>query len=536
MTTTHDAIILGSGHNSLILQAYLSRAGLDVACLEARETVGGALTTVEKPGGSGFWHNTHSFFHRGVTRLPWYTDLELERHGVNYLQPSLNVALVCQDGRVLQWWNDFEKTVSSFAAVSEADATAMRRWRELFQPIVVRVLVPEAQAPPLPPRQRRALLQQSELGRQLLRVSELSPLEFVTREFQHPTVRAALLFFNGLREVDLRCPGFGFHIPALLASERMAQMCVGGSHRLAEALVGAVHEAGGTIHLGAKPQRILVENGRSVGVETVAGDIFRARNLVASGLNPQQTFLELIGEEYLPYDWVQRAKQFRYNVLAPLFALNVNLREPPRYRAAAGHPELDDALMVIVGIDDADRFHEIVKHHEAGTIPPTVMWGSCPTRFDPSQAPAGQHTAFMWEKLPYRFKGDPLNWDAARQEHGRVMLELWNQYAPNLQDSLIDWFTASPLDGERTFPNMKEGDLLVGALAHGQVGYHRPFPGAGHYRGHLPGLYLCGSCCHPGGNITGLPGYNCAQVICADLGLPAPWAPLPLERALEGLA
>jgi hypothetical protein len=38
---------------------------------------------------------------------------------------------------------------------------------------------------------------------------------------------------------------------------------------------------------------------------------------------------------------------------------------------------------------------------------------------------------------------------------------------------------------------------------------------------------------HPGGNITGLPGYNCAQVVLADLGLPAPWAPPPVEPRLE---
>jgi len=93
----------------------------------------------------------------------------------------------------------------------------------------------------------------------------------------------------------------------------------------------------------------------------------------------------------------------------------------------------------------------------------------------------------------------------------------------------------SPLDTERTLPNMREGDLLVGAFTHGQVGYHRPFPGAGHYRGPVEGLYLCGSSSHPGGNVTGLPGYNSAQVVLADLGLHAPWAPEPLEARLESL-
>jgi phytoene dehydrogenase-like protein len=145
------------------------------------------------------------------------------------------------------------------------------------------------------------------------------------------------------------------------------------------------------------------------------------------------------------------------------------------------------------------------------------MWGACPTLFDPSQAPAGRHTAFMWEKLPYRLNGDPANWDAAREAHGARMLALWRQHAPNLADAVIDSFTRSPLDAERELPNMREGDLLVGAFTNDQVGYHRPFRGAGAYRTHIPGLYLCGSSSHPGGNVTGLPGYNAAQVIIDDL-------------------
>ena len=75
---------------------------------------------------------------------------------------------------------------------------------------------------------------------------------------------------------------------------------------------------------------------------------------------------------------------------------------------------------------------------------------------------------------------------------------------------------------------MRGGELLVGAFSEDQVGHHRPFPGAGEYRGYLKGLYLCGSSSHPGGNITGLPGYNCAQVLLADLGVELDWVPGPL--------
>jgi phytoene dehydrogenase-like protein len=202
--------------------------------------------------------------------------------------------------------------------------------------------------------------------------------------------------------------------------------------------------------------------------------------------------------------------------------------------AAEGRPHLDRPFMVILGLEHFDQYPEIVRHHEAGTIPPTVMWGACPTLFDPSQAPPGKHTAFMWEKLPYRLNGNPANWDAAKAAHGRDMLRFWTEYAPNLDGAVVDWFTRSPLDTERMLPNMRHGDLLVGAFTDGQIGYDRPFPGAGQYRAHVPGLYLCGSSSHPGGNITGLPAYDAAQVILADLGVVPDWAPPPLERQLAG--
>jgi len=258
---TYDGIILGSGHNSLVLQAYLGKAGLKVLCLESRDVAGGGLATVEDLRHPGFLHNTHSFFHRGLTQMPWYRDLELERHGAVYLEPELNVALVLRNGEILEWWKSFEKTEESFARFSRKDAVTLRQWRERFLPIVQKILIPESQSPPLPSDRRRTLLERSAEGRLLLEVSVLSPLEFVLREFEHPVIQAGLLFFNGLREVDLRCKGFGHHIPSLLASTGKAQMCRSGSAALARALVAAVRESGGDVKVQVQPRKILVENG-----------------------------------------------------------------------------------------------------------------------------------------------------------------------------------------------------------------------------------------------------------------------------------
>src|SRR2546422_4009408 len=245
MNATFDGVILGTGHNALVLQAYLSRCGLRTLSVDRAAVPGGGLATIENPRRPGFLHNPHSFFHRAITAMPWYRDLELARHGVRYLEPELNVAMILGDGRSLQLWTDLDRTEASFAEFSKRDARTLRRWAEEFRPIVSEILVPEAQSPPLEPDLRRKLLERSQLGRRLLEVSAKSPLEFVTEEFEHDAIRAGLLFFNGLREVDLRLRGFGHAIPALLASKHKAQMCIGGSPGVGKKRGADIVENGG---------------------------------------------------------------------------------------------------------------------------------------------------------------------------------------------------------------------------------------------------------------------------------------------------
>jgi phytoene dehydrogenase-like protein len=475
--------------------------------------------------------------------MPWYRDLELARHGVRYLEPELNAAVVFADGRVLEWWADLERTAASVAEFSRRDAAALRRWVAEFEPIVEGLIVPEARSPPLPPERRRELLSRSASGRRLLAVEKLSPIEFVRAEFEDDAVRAGLLFFNGLREVDLRLEGFGHAIPALLASRRKAQMCTGGSAALARGLLADIREHGGEVRCGVEVRSILVEGRRAAGIELASGERLSAAGLVASGLNPQQTFIELLPAGAVDAETRARAAAFRYNVLAPLFALDVALAEPPRYAAEARHPELAQAFMVVLGLEGLGTLEAMAAAHDAGRLPPPIAWGACPTRFDPGQAPPGKHTAFLWEKVPYRLADGPRRpsgrteggnaWSGEAEAHARRLFDFWAGYAPNLAaaGTVLDCSHRTPLDTERALPNLRKGDLLVGSFAAGQVGWNRPFAGAGSYRTPLPGLYLCGGSTHPGGNITGLCGYNAARVIAADLGLDPWWRPPSLEEA-----
>ena len=358
----YDGIILGAGHNALILAAYLGQAGLRMLAVDRAAIAGGGLATLEYPGHSGFLHNTHAFFQRAVTAMPWYSDLDLERHGARYIEPELNVALLTRDGRALEWWTDIERTIASVAQFDRRDAETLRRWHDEFVPIVTDILAPEHRSPPLPPDERRTLLERTPAGRRLLEVSALSPLEFVQREFENPTVMAGLLFFNGLREVDMRVRGFGHHIAALIASPAKAQLSRGGSAALARALESAVRASGGDIRLLTEPARIVVEGGRAIGIETREGEMIRARHLVASSLNPHQTFLDLLDPSAVPAEIRERAAGFQYNLLAPLFALHLNLRR------AAALPRRRESSRAGARVHDHRRSRSrrpVLRHHPA---------------------------------------------------------------------------------------------------------------------------------------------------------------------------
>ena len=518
MPTPYDVIFLGGGHNTLVAQAYAARAGLRTCLLERATQVGGALTTVENPRARGFLHNTHSFYHRGIPDMPWYRDLELEGRGATYIEPELNVAVIFPGNTTLEWWSDVSRTVESVARFSSRDAATLRRLIDEFTPIVSDILIPEAQSVPLEPQVRERRLRSSAAGRRLLEVTAASPLEFVQSTFEHDAVRAGLLFFNGLREIDLRLSGFGHAIPSLLASRARAAMCVGGSSCLARSLESAVVEAGGEIRTECTVQSILVEGNQVRGVRVDEDDVLSAR-AVASGLNPQQTFLDLLPEGGIAPRVADVAREFRYNRIAPLFACHLALKEPPRYRAFESRPELARAFMVVTGLEGMHTIETMIEDHGRGDVPPCLAWGSCPTLFDPTQAPEGRHTAFLWSKVPYALRGSASNWEDERDAHSQRLLESWRTYAPNLHsENIVDHFTQTPPDTVEALPNMIAGDLLVGSFERGQVGYGRPFVGAGAYRTPLEGLYLCGSSTHPGGNVTGLCGYNAAQVIVDELG------------------
>jgi phytoene dehydrogenase-like protein len=529
MDASFDGIIIGAGHNGLILQAYLGRLGLKVLSIDRGLHPGGGLATIEDPAFPGVYHNIHSVFHRAVTLAPWYHDLELERHGVRYVEPELNVAILREDGHSLRWYTDLDRTVESISLFSRRDAAQFQDLAQSFADVTRQVLRPYNAHPPLAPDALRALLSRSAAGRRFLEVEPLSAREFAMTRFEHSQVQALMLFLAGAREVDVDATGYGWLIPTLIASPVKALLCVGGSAALARGLARAVQESGGSVWTGQTVTRILVEEGRAVGVALADGSQVRASRFVASTLNPQQTVLELTGAGLWPPELVEPVRKFRYNQVGPLFGINVTLREPAAYRAADRNPDVQRAFMVILGLETPEVVSEMYRCHPAGQITrPLALWGASPTVHDPSQAREGFHTAFMWEKVPFALDGDAARWDACKEAHAAEVMARWAEFAPNVRgDVVASCYALSPLDTVRHLPNMAGGDLTVGWMGAEQMGANRPTPALSGYATPIAGLYMAGACMHPGGNITGYPGYNAAGVIARGLGQEPWWAPPP---------
>ena len=95
---TFDVIVIGGGHNGLIAANYLARAGLSVCIFERRLEIGGGLSTEESTV-PGFYHNLHSVFHDAAEHMPAMRDLDLKKHGVDYILPPVQVGMILGDGR-----------------------------------------------------------------------------------------------------------------------------------------------------------------------------------------------------------------------------------------------------------------------------------------------------------------------------------------------------------------------------------------------------------------------------------------------------
>jgi len=129
-TEAHDVVVIGGGHNGLIVAAYLAKAGVDVCVVEKQDKVGGGLVTREVTL-PGFKHDIFSTIHLTLSANPLIHRDELglsSKYGLKYIRPDPQVAIVFPDERAIIFYQDIDKTCETIAQFSERDAEAYPKY------------------------------------------------------------------------------------------------------------------------------------------------------------------------------------------------------------------------------------------------------------------------------------------------------------------------------------------------------------------------------------------------------------------------
>jgi phytoene dehydrogenase-like protein len=407
---------------------------------------------------------------------------------------------------------------------SARDARTFRQLVEDYGEFLESTYLPLMYSPPLPPSLQSAELEKSEEGRLLLQWQASTPVQLLDELFESQEVKVH--FLSRMTVLGFAPDQFGqgwICLFRILKAE--APICVGGSQQLAEGLKRAVEAHGGAVRTSVEVKRILLRGNRAVGVELGDGTRAEAGKAVVTNVEPKKSFLRMVGEEFLPPSFATRVRNYHARGRS-LFVLHLALSEPPQYRAAAHNAAVNTAFsqeMFGGSVREQVRaYHEV----SLGSAPRKEMLQiTVPTLFDPSQAPAGRHTAVLWQYAPYSLeRGGPQGWKRLRDEHAAHVLDLWRSYAPNIsRDKILAMAIQDPTDTERHNDNLVNGVDVVGDMTPDQMGYFRPFAGWSSYRTPVEGLYMCGGFCHPGGGVHAGAGHNAAGVIAEDFKLKKWW-------------
>jgi phytoene dehydrogenase-like protein len=284
----------------------------------------------------------------------------------------------------------------------------------------------------------------------------------------------------------------------------------GGTGAISNAIAGAAREAGAEIRIEAPVARILVKNGRAVGVALANGDEITA-SAVSSSVDPRLTFERFIEPGNLPDEFLEEVRRYKFRGSSG--KVNLALDALPDFPCLPGAgPHLRGAISISPSVDWMERAYDDAKYGRYSRRPYVDI--VIPSLTDPSVAPPGKHTMSCFvQYAPYHLKEG--TWDEKREEFGDNVIDTIAQFAPNLKDIIIGRQVLTPLDLEREF-GLSEGNIFQGELSLEQLFFLRPVPGWAQYRTPIKNLYMCGSATHPGGGIMGAPGRIAAMEMLAD--------------------
>jgi len=533
---TYDAIIIGAGHNGLVCAAYLLKAGYKVLLLEKRSVPGGAATTefVLRDTAPGFKFNLCAIDHEFIFLGPVIEELELSKYGLEYLYCDPTVFCPHPDGKYFLAHKSLEHTCAEIARYSARDAQKYAEFTKYWQGLM-KAIAPIFNAPPqhlfdilgnynweniqavlgVAGSPKKAL--------DFLRTMISSPEDVLNEWFDTEIVKAPLARL--VAEIGAPPSQKGMASGAMMIAMRHSKGVGrprGGTGALTQALVNLVTSKGGVILTEKMVKRVIIEDGRAVGVRVAGGKEYLAKLGVISNIDAQRLFLQLINSADL--DAADSALRERIerkivNNNETILKIDCALSEPPRFVA---YDHKDEYLMGTVLI--ADSMNHVEQAHSLammGQIPDSnpSMYLDVPTILDPSMAPDGKHTLWIEFFAPYQIygaEGTGLNgtgWtDDLKNKVADKVIDKLAEYAPNIKQAIIARRVESPAElGERL--GSYKGNYYHIDMSLDQMIFLRPLPEIANYKTPIKGLFLTGAGTHPGGSISGMPGRNCAKVI-----------------------
>ena len=527
----YDALIIGAGHNGLVCANYLARAGLKVLVLERRNVVGGAAVTEEIAPGfrASIFSYLMSLLHPRIIK-----EFELKRHGLEVLPCSDMVSPVDRDDNYILFSENMAKTQGSFAQFSKHDAEIYPEFDRYLNEAadIVRKLLWET---PVDPARRdwktfkdgaSLLWRYRKVGRKMYRIADMlsmSAYDFLREWFEDDRVMAVLAYYASIGTfAGPKTPGSAYVIMHHIMGEHEGAggwgFIKGGMGAITQALAASAREKGVDIVTGAAIKEVRVSGGTATAVTTTGGDTYQARAII-SNASAKILYLDLVGERHLPAEVTREIKNYR--TFSTAFKMNVACERPPQYKVldrirregAIGNFSYPTYMHIAPDIDYLERAYDDAKHGWYSKRP--FLTPVVPTIVDDTLAPAGKHVVNLFGgHAPYKLKG--ADWATEKENFRKTVFDTIEDYAPGFRNDVIEAQLLVAPDIEEIVA-LPQGHIFHGELSPDQLFFQRPVSGFADYRTPIKGLYICGSSMHPGGGVSGIPGYNAGREILKDM-------------------
>ena len=500
-------VVVGAGHNALVAAAYLAEAGYRVGVFERQARIGGAVVTEEVVPGYRF--DLGGSAHILIRLTPIVEELGLARYGLEYIDLDPLFFSPGGDGPSVFFYRDVERTADHLERLFPSQGEAYRAFVSRWTPFA-RLMAELFQTEPGPWQIGRRVLRGGGFGTEWTRaVSEIArPYGAVLDAyFTEPRIVTPMVWMAAQSGPP---PGSPLSAPFVLWHPLYHESGVarprGGSGMLTQALAAHVRAHGGEIHLGRAVQRIVVRNGRAVGVTVEGGDV--SARAVLSGAHAHETFDRLLPREHRPKGAARMRTGNGFGAV-----LRLALDRPVRYAAHAG-PEARVALQLLCR--DREQIDRAYGHYLAGrpaADPPLVAMTF--SAVDPTLAPPGHEVLWLWgQYFPYALREG--TWTDHRAMVADSILAAFERYAPGVREAEVGRLFQDP-EWLEAHLGLVRGNVMHLDMGLDQMFGWRPFPGGARYRAPLRGLYLTGASTHPGGGIMGASGRSAARVLLKDL-------------------